>query len=353
MEKKNVILFFSSCFLLRLLSGIPGVQAGSSDHLRHHGINGFHPEKLFVFGDSYVDTGNGDKSTARSWEVPYGITSPGKPDGRYSDGRVLTDFLAKYLGLKSPIPYVLRKNAPKLASYGMNFAFGGTGVFDTLVSEPNMTTQIDFLQNLVKKSVYTKMDLESSLSLVSNAGNDYVTYLAEGGSNEGLPTFIARVVKQIAVNLKRIRNMGVGKVAIGALQPLGCLPGLTAQNSFRHCNGTYNDFVKLHNTLLRQAVAELNSESNDSGAFIVLDLYGSFNNVLNHKESNAKFRNLLTPCCTPTQTLYSCGSVDADGGKMYTLCDNPKATFFWDTFHPSQSGWRAVFSDLKSEFETS
>ncbi|KAE9465559.1 hypothetical protein C3L33_02532, partial [Rhododendron williamsianum] len=146
-----------------------------------------------------------------------------------------------------------------------------------------MTTQIDFLQNLVKESVYTKTDLESSLSLVSVAGNDYFTYLAEGGSNEGLPAFIARVVKQIAVNLKRIRDVGVGKVAVGALQPLGCLPGLTAQNSFQHCNGTYNDFVNLHNTLLRQAVAELNSESNDSGAFIVLDLYGSFTKVLNHK----------------------------------------------------------------------
>lgn len=66
----------------------------------------------------------------------------------------------------------------------MNFAFGGTGVFDTLVPAPNMTTQIDFLQNLVKESVYTKTDLESSLSLVSVAGNDYFTYLAEGGSNE-------------------------------------------------------------------------------------------------------------------------------------------------------------------------
>ncbi|KAF7147455.1 hypothetical protein RHSIM_Rhsim03G0077800 [Rhododendron simsii] len=147
--------------------------------------------------------------------------------------------------------------------------------------------------------------------------------------------------------------MGVGKVAVGALQPVGCLPGLTAQNSFQHCNGTYNDFVKLHNTLLRQAVAELNSKSNDSGAFIVLDFYGSFTKVLDHKDSNAKFRNLLTPCCTPTQTLYSCGSVDANGEKMYTVCDNPKATFFWDRFHPTQSGWRAVFSGLKSEFETS
>ncbi|KAG5556597.1 hypothetical protein RHGRI_007013 [Rhododendron griersonianum] len=216
-----------------------------------------------------------------------------------------------------------------------------------------MTTQIDFLQNLVKESVYTKTDLESSLSLVSVAGNDYFTYLAEGGSNEGLPAFIALVVKQIAVNLKRIHDMGVRKVAVGALEPIGCLPDVTVQNSFQHCNGTTNDFVNLHNILLRQAVAELNSESKDSGAFIVLDLYGSFTRVLDHKDATVKFRNLLTPCCMPTQTGYSCGSVDAKGEKMYTVCRNRKARFFWDMFHPTQAGWRVVFSGLKSQFETS
>ncbi|KAG5556596.1 hypothetical protein RHGRI_007012 [Rhododendron griersonianum] len=76
MEKQNVIFFFSSCFFLfHLLSGIQGVQGS-------HGINGFHPKKLIVFGDSYFDTGNDNKSTFSSWKVPYGITFPGKPTGR-------------------------------------------------------------------------------------------------------------------------------------------------------------------------------------------------------------------------------------------------------------------------------
>ncbi|XP_058205638.1 GDSL esterase/lipase At5g03610-like [Rhododendron vialii] len=140
----------------------------------------------------------------------------------------------------SPVPFVMRKHAPKHASYGLNFAFGGTGVFDTLVSAPNKTTQIDFLQNLVNQSVYAKSGLQSSLRYVSVAGNDYSTYYAKGGSAKGLPAFIASVVKQIAVNLKRIHDMGVGKVAVGALQPLGCLPGVTILNNFQQCNETSN-----------------------------------------------------------------------------------------------------------------
>ncbi|KAK7822411.1 gdsl esterase/lipase [Quercus suber] len=37
----------------------------------------FRPSKLFVFGDSYADTGNNKKSEANSWKYPYGITFPG------------------------------------------------------------------------------------------------------------------------------------------------------------------------------------------------------------------------------------------------------------------------------------
>lgn len=61
-----------------------------------HIFGTFRPTKLFVFGDSYSDTGNTRKSQAYSWKYPYGITFPGKPTGRYSDGRVFTDFLGTF-----------------------------------------------------------------------------------------------------------------------------------------------------------------------------------------------------------------------------------------------------------------
>ena len=47
--------------------------------------------KLFVFGDSYVDTGNWE--TGSPWNEPYGITYPGKPAGHFSDGRVFSEFI--------------------------------------------------------------------------------------------------------------------------------------------------------------------------------------------------------------------------------------------------------------------
>ncbi|KAH7854212.1 hypothetical protein Vadar_011433 [Vaccinium darrowii] len=359
MEKQNLTFLVSSCcFFLLLLSEMQGVQGSSSHHHRHRhhehrAVYGFHPKELFVFGDSYADTGNSPKN-ASSWEVPYGITFPGKPDGRYSDGRILTDFLAKYLGLKSPIPYRFRKYAPNRLKYGMNFAYGGTGVFNTLVNSPNMSTQIDFFQNLMDESVYKKTELEGSLSLVTVSGNDYSTYLAEGGTTQGFPSFIARVVNQIAVNLKRIHDMGVRTVAVAAIEPLGCLPEFTFLNSFKQCNATVNTVSTLHNTLLQQAVAKLNIESKDSGAFIILDLNDAFTAVLNGIDTTVKFETpILEPCCLGTTSILGCGSVDAKGEKLYTVCDNPKAAFFWDATHPTQAGWQVVFSELKSQFDRS
>lgn len=88
------------------------------------------------------------------------------------------------MGLKSPVPYKFRKVMQQHLKYGMNFAFGGTGVFDTSSKNPNMTIQIDFFKQLIKENVYTTSDLNNSVVYVSVAGNDYNFYLATNGSIE-------------------------------------------------------------------------------------------------------------------------------------------------------------------------
>jgi hypothetical protein len=45
-----------------------------------------------------------------------------------------------------------------------------------------MATQIDFFQQLLEEKVYTKQDLNSSIVLVSLAGNDYTTYIQRNGN---------------------------------------------------------------------------------------------------------------------------------------------------------------------------
>lgn len=108
---------------------------------------------------------------------------------------------------------------------------------------------------------------------------------------QGFKPFITSVVNQLSVNLKRVYDLGVKKIVVTALQPLGCLPGSTAEFSFQKCNGTQNLLVGFHNLLLQQAVAKLNNETKSS--FIVLDLYTSFMSVLNNNGNH--LGNYLLP----------------------------------------------------------
>lgn len=64
----------------------------------------------------------------------------------------------------------------------MNFACGGTGIFDTFSEGPNMTTQIDTFQKLIQQNVYTKHDLKSSVALLNAGGNDYTTFFQTNGT---------------------------------------------------------------------------------------------------------------------------------------------------------------------------
>ncbi|GFP97066.1 GDSL esterase/lipase at5g03610 [Phtheirospermum japonicum] len=359
------ISFFCCCFLLT--SGL-GIHASSPlhhhDRRRHHhhrekqevNDHAFRPGKLFVFGDSYADTGNIRKSLGNSWSPPYGTTLPGKPAGRFSDGRVLTDYLARFLGLKSPLAYELMKLGGKKLQNGLNFAYGGSGVFDTLGNiVPNMSTQIGYFEKLMDQSLYTKWDLQSSVVLVCLAGNDYGVYLLRPDATpQGLQNYIPLVVNQLALDLKRIEGLGATRIVVTALQPLGCLPRTTQTTSFRQCNATENSFVNYHNLLLQQAVAKLNNQTKSSSTFFILDLYSSFTTVLQQKgdyQGNLKFETPLKPCCMGINSGYSCGSVDERGEKMYTVCSDPKSSFFWDTAHPSDAGWHAVYTTLKSSLE--
>lgn len=344
MAKHNKLfsLLSLSLVLSVLLSGQMGEQAEA--RLQHH-----HSKNLFVFGDSYVDTGNTRKDAPGSWKEPYGITFPGEPTGRFSDGRVLTDYVAKYLGQKSPLPYKFRNEAPHhYLKHGMNFAYGGTGVFNTSSSNPNMTVQINFLEQLIEEKVYTPSDLSNSIAQVAVSGNDYNFYLATNGSLQGFPSFISSVVNQTITNLIRIKNLGVKKIIVDGLQPLGCLPLITVANSFQQCNSTFNQLVLLHNNLLNQSVTKLNQEAEDHSTFVILNLYDSFLSVLN-ETSNGNTSDQLKQCCIGVSSQYSCGSVDENNVKKYTVCENPKSAFFWDTFHPTQAGWNAVFNKLKKD----
>ncbi|XP_020412127.1 GDSL esterase/lipase At5g03610 [Prunus persica] len=311
MEKQTTIA--SSCFFLLYIATFTVAEVLEAHPHLHHQHNSHSSVKLFVFGNSYVDTGNIKKSVSPSWKEPYEITFPRKPAGQFSNGRVLTD----YIGL---FPFFLRK--PILFYL---FLFGGTGVFDTLVSGPNLTTQIDFFEQLLQQKVYAKNDVvKSSIALVLVAGNDYAAHFGRPGNDtKDLAMFTKFIIiKQLTVDLKRIHDLGVQKIAVTTIEPLGCLPSITSSLSYQNCNEFANMASMYHNQILLQKLEELNKETKNS-AFIDLELYNAFMSAVKppkHHQGNTTFQiNTLKPCCVGVSNEYSCGTLDQTGAKKYII----------------------------------
>lgn len=91
-------------------------------------------------------------------------------------------FAAKVIGAKPPHLWRTHGRTKLRLKSGMNFAFGGSGVFDYPADRsPNMTTQANFMVDFILAGrVYTFDDLTfSDLAILSYSGNDYFGYIAE------------------------------------------------------------------------------------------------------------------------------------------------------------------------------
>ncbi|EAZ08199.1 hypothetical protein OsI_30460 [Oryza sativa Indica Group] len=87
---------------------------------------------IIVFGDSTVDAGNNNYilTVAKGNFPPYGRDfDGGVATGRFSNGRLVTDFVSEALGLPSSVPAYLDSTytIDQLAT-GVSFASSGTGL---------------------------------------------------------------------------------------------------------------------------------------------------------------------------------------------------------------------------------
>lgn len=100
---------------------------------------------IIVFGDSSVDAGNNNfiSTIARSNFQPYGRDfMGGRPTGRFSNGRIATDFLSEAFGIKPYIPaYLDTSYNISQFSTGVTFASAATG-YDNATSDVLVYTHL-------------------------------------------------------------------------------------------------------------------------------------------------------------------------------------------------------------------
>ncbi|KAG0560821.1 hypothetical protein KC19_9G016500 [Ceratodon purpureus] len=305
-------------------------------------------DKIFVVGDSYVDTGNRDPcnttyvATGRvnqNWATPYGRTHPGVPAGRFSDGKVLSDHLGDYMGLK-PCPFRLLNTLSTSTGVqdGINFAVSGSGVFENL-GFTKTGDQITQLRRVLKTNLYSKTVYKKAVILYAISGNDYAAYKRNNGSSDirAITALVLSVVRQVSKDLRELYDMGFRSFVIGKLPPVGCMPVVTVSNNFSSCHEDFNNVATMHNLNLVGLVAAALPEGN----VIFLNHQLAFSRVV----YNISNPDRLKACCSGVQLGALCGDVNKAGQARFTLCSSnlTRKYFWWDEYHPTEAGWDYIF----------
>ncbi|KAJ6892511.1 hypothetical protein NC651_025649 [Populus alba x Populus x berolinensis] len=290
-------------FALLLLFSLVAISTGHEENKK---------TKLFVIGDSFVDTGN------------MGIKS--------SDGLMLTDYIASFLHIRAPVLYAQRDKASRSELQdGMNFARGGSGVLEVSFNNYSMTRQVCDFKEQIAREVYTKADLENSIALVCYTGNDYIyKSRSQKGTMKDVLGQTKAIVDLLTKNLREIRALGVKKIAIFGTPPRGCFPGMYSE-TLRRCDKTWNNASRTHNKLLKESLQTLNKERNGS-KFVYLDLYSAIESALfDENKETVGSENRFKACCLDG---HMCGPI------AQKMCDQPALSIFWDAGHLSQNGLR-------------
>ncbi|WCJ40464.1 GDSL lipase [Euphorbia peplus] len=182
---------------------------------------------LFVFGDSLFDTENANyvKYAGKVNIFPYGESFFKVPTGRFSDGRIIPDFIAEYLKLPGYIPPYLQPGNSNYTN-GVDFATGGAGA----LVESNKGKTIDLKSQVgyfkkVRMHLRQRLGAKAADKLLSKAiflfsigVNDYFQQNRRNSScfdalackNE----FVKMVASNVSAVLKEIHDIGGRKFAV-------------------------------------------------------------------------------------------------------------------------------------------
>ncbi|KAK4392123.1 GDSL esterase/lipase [Sesamum angolense] len=113
---------------------------------------------LLLFGDSVVDVGNNNnlQTLVKANFLPYGRDfNTHKPTGRFSNGKLATDFTAEYLGFTSYQPAYLSQEARgRNILTGVNFASAASGYYEPtaqLYGALTLARQLEYYRDWQRK----------------------------------------------------------------------------------------------------------------------------------------------------------------------------------------------------------
>ncbi|KAL9669041.1 hypothetical protein QQ045_006582 [Rhodiola kirilowii] len=313
---------------------------------------------VIVFGDSSVDSGNNNwcPTPLKSNFEPYGRDFiGGKPTGRFCNGRVGPDLISEAFELKPVVPaYLDPSYTIEDFATGVNFASAGTG-FD------NATSAVLNVIPLWKEIEYYKEYQQRLRAYLGASKADYILteaiYIVSLGTNDFLENYYILPYRQLQFTvteysnflleraqnfITKIYNLGVRKISLTSLPPMGCLPLERTVNLFHsfECNEEYNSVAAEFNVKLRGLGMYLN-EKLPGMKIHFSDLY-FLSLQLIQKPAIFGFEVAAEACCGTglLEMSYLCNR------HSLLTCDDASKYVFWDSFHPTEKTIRVIVDDL-------
>ncbi|KAJ4829459.1 hypothetical protein Tsubulata_015714 [Turnera subulata] len=203
--------------------------------LAFHSADATNRTLLFIFGDSTVDVGTNNFLEGSPGPVcPYGIDYPTNiSTGRATNGYTLSDQLARRMGYEeSPHPYLALVNSSSSFLNGVNFASGGSGIFDSTgwhFTIKQFSTVRDNITAELGTEEAARL-LSQALFIVSDGGNDFFQYLLNGSiSLEGAIKFRKELVQTYGEHFQELYKLGARKFGIVGIPPVASTPFLKAK----------------------------------------------------------------------------------------------------------------------------
>lgn len=324
---------------------------------------------MFAFGDSLTDIGNDLYSPGAfqpSSQLPYGETFFLKATGRYSDGRLITDFLPATIGLPLLDPY-LQKGRD--LGFGKAFAVAGATAMDEewlahMDIHPSTSYSLDvqmqwfkdYKSNICMQQGFTSTQCTHHMSQAlyffgEIGGNDLNYPLSTGRAVSEVASYIPIIIQKIRSQLHTLIQEGARFIIVEGAMPMGCAPVYiqAASSLFDHdtgsvdelgCVASLNGLSRQHNTRLQQLIQDLQVDYPDVH-LLYFDFYQAFTDVLKNAQSEG-ITNTLNACYSGAFQISSHSASSPPANQELHLCTDPRTYASWDGVHPTQAMYRGV-----------
>ncbi|CAL5214364.1 unnamed protein product [Lathyrus oleraceus] len=331
---------------------------------------------IFNFGDSNSDTGGLSAAFGQA-PPPNGITFFHTPAGRFSDGRLVIDFIAKNLGL----PYL----SAYLDSIGSNFSSGANFATAGSTIRPQNTTRSqsgyspisldvqlaqysDFKTRSInvrkKEGVFKKLlpkeeYFSEALYTFDIGQNDLTAGYKLNMTTEQVKGYISDVLNQFSSAIRSVYKEGGRSFWVHNTGPLGCLPYIldpypmsSADMDNFGCAKPFNEIAQYFNQKLKEAVVKLREELQEA-TIVYVDVYKVKYTLISHARKYG-FEKGVIACCGKGgkynfNNVARCGATKIVNGKKILIaksCKAPSVRIIWDGIHYTEAANNWIFQQI-------